>query len=60
MTEVDEATHADDGGGKCLGILQKFVRGRLEEGKITFIVVKLWISGLWKEEVGMCNANTGG
>jgi len=32
--------------GKCLGILQKFIRGSLEEGKILLIVIELWISGL--------------
>lgn len=36
--------------GKCLGILQKFLRGSLEEDEITLIVVELWISGLWKEK----------
>jgi hypothetical protein len=44
----DDTTHAVHGIGKCLGILQKFLRGFLEEGKITVIVVELWVSGLWR------------
>jgi hypothetical protein len=52
MTEEDETTHAVHGIGKCLGILQKFIRGSLEEGKITLIVVELLIGGLWNERWG--------
>ena len=44
----DDKTHAVDGIGKRLGILQKFLRGGLEEGEITLIVVELLVRGLWR------------
>ncbi len=44
----DDRTHAVHGIGKCLGILQKTRRGGFEDGKVTLIVVELWISGLWR------------
>jgi hypothetical protein len=47
-----ETTHAVHGVGKCLGILQKFICGSLEEGKIILIVVEFLISGLWNERWG--------
>lgn len=44
----DNTTHAVHGIGKCLGVLQKFLRGGLEEGEITLVVVELRVSGLWR------------
>jgi hypothetical protein len=41
----EECVH---GIGKCLGVLQKFLRGGLEEGEITLVVVELRVSGLWR------------
>jgi hypothetical protein len=43
-----DTTHTVDGVGKRPGILQKFIRGSLEEGKITLIVFELWVIGLWR------------
>jgi hypothetical protein len=43
----DNTTHAGNGIGKRLGILQKFLRGGLEEGEITLIVVKFLVRRLW-------------
>ncbi|MGZ7144950.1 hypothetical protein ACXWOO_11320, partial [Streptococcus pyogenes] len=37
----DDATHAVYSIGKCLGVLQELLRGFLEEGKITVIVIEL-------------------
>jgi hypothetical protein len=44
----NETTHAVHSIGKRLGILQKFIRGSLKEGKILLIIVELCIRGLWK------------
>lgn len=52
MKENANGTHAVHGLGKCFGVLQKFLRGGLEDGKITLEVVELWIGGLWKPRRG--------
>ena len=45
---VMTTTRTVDGIGKRPGILQKFIRGGLEEGKVMLIVVELWVGGLWR------------
>jgi hypothetical protein len=48
VKDKGNATHAVHGIGKCLGILQEFLRGGLEDSKVTLKVVELWIGGLWR------------
>lgn len=51
------ATHTVHGIGKCLGVLQEFLRGDLEDGKVTLEVVELWIGGLWRWRSGKEDAS---